>query len=120
LPRATPKAVTGVAVWTDPNEPYPDDDAETKKRKEKMSKLADSNRYSIFIAGLSNGWAQTDPPKMGDPPVVRRKTLQLSFKRLGDKYLMKSEAIRFVPPAQWIYRASALTVSGPEDKKGKK
>jgi hypothetical protein len=108
LPNATPKAVTGVAIWTDPNDINPEDDAATRARKEKMPKLADSNRYSIFITGLSNGWAETDPIPPDKKGVIRRKTLQLSFKRLGDKYLQKSEAIQFIPPAQWIYRGSTL------------
>lgn len=87
-PNATPRAVTGVAIWDDVD--------------------PDSNRYSIFVAGLSNGWAVTDGPD--GKQVVRRKTLQLNFKRLGDRYLMRSEEIRFVPPAQWIYRGSQLSI----------
>jgi hypothetical protein len=116
LSRDTPRPVTGVAIWVDPNEPAPTDDAATVKRKAALPKLADSNRYSIFIAGLSNGWAVTDAIPPSTKPVVRRKTLQLSFKRLGDKFLMKSEAIRFQPPAQWIYRGSALDVPLPPTK----
>jgi hypothetical protein len=115
LPNADPRPVTGVAIWTDPNEPYPDDDAATRKRKAKMPKLAESNRYSIFIAGLSNGWAVTDPIPPDTKPVVRRKTLQLNFKRLGDRYLQKSEAIRFLPQAEWIYRGSKMNVPGLPD-----
>ena len=53
---ATPKAVTGVAIWDDVD--------------------PDSNNYSIYVAGLSNGWSQTDNPISPDKePVVRRKTL---------------------------------------------
>ena len=89
----------------------------TKKRKEKMPKLIDSNRYDIFVAGLSNGWSLTDPIPPSTKSVVRRKTLQLKFQRLGDKYLLKSEAIRFDPPARWLYRASQLDLSlGGKDK----
>jgi len=116
--RAMPRPVTGVAIWTDPNEPYAEDDEATKVRKEKLPKLADSNRYSIFIAGLSNGWALTDPIAPGGPPVVRRKTLQLNFKRLGDRFFMRSEEIQFVGPAEWIYRGSTLTVPVVAPKKG--
>jgi hypothetical protein len=90
---AEPRAVTGVAIWDDVD--------------------PESNYYSIFISGLSNGWAVTDDPeKPGVKSIVRRKTLQLNFKRLGDKYLQKSEEIHFVPPAQWMYRGSSLTVPG--------
>jgi hypothetical protein len=99
---ANPKAVTGVAIWdnVDP----------------------DSNNYSIYVAGLSNGWSQTDNPLGADKePVVRRKTLELNFKRLGDRYNMTSDEIHFVSPYRWIYRASelspaALTPDKPEDK----
>jgi len=115
-PRAAPRPVTGVAIWIDPNEPGPDDDAATKKRKAALPKLADSNRYSIYIAGLSNGWSVTDPIPPDKDPVVRRKTLQLSFKRLGDRFNMKSEEIRFQPPAQWIYRGSRLKITLPMSK----
>ncbi len=90
---AEPRTVTGVAIWDDVD--------------------PESNYYSIFVSGLSNGWAVTDDPeKPGVKSIVRRKTLQLNFKRLGDRYLQKSEEIHFVPPAQWIYRGSALTVPG--------
>ena len=90
---AEPRAVTGVAIWDDVD--------------------PDANYYSIFVSGLSNGWAVTDDPeKPGAKSVVRRKTLQLNFRRLGDRYLQKSEEIRFVPPAQWIYRGSSLTIPG--------
>jgi hypothetical protein len=83
---ADPIAVTGVAIWDDIN--------------------PDSNHFSIFIQGLSNGWARTDDPiEPGKKTVVRRKTLQLNFHRLGDKYYQKSEEIRFESPAKWDYRA---------------
>jgi hypothetical protein len=91
-PDAIPRAVTGVAIWDDVH--------------------PDANRYSIFVSGLSNGWSVTDPIPPETKPVVRRKTLQLNFRRLGDRYQMKSEEIRFVPPAQWIYRGSQLEVKG--------
>jgi len=84
---ADPIAVTGVAIWDDID--------------------PESNHFSIFIQGLSNGWALTDDPvEPGKKTVVRRKTLQLNFRRLGDKYYQKSEEIRFDGPAKWDYRAS--------------
>jgi hypothetical protein len=87
---AVPKPVTGVAIWDDVD--------------------PESNRYSIFVSGLSNGWAVTDPVGDDGQEVVRRKTLQLNFKRLGDKYFMDAREIRFEGPAEWIYRASKLGV----------
>ena len=101
-PNAKPKAVTGVAIWDDVD--------------------PDTNNYSIYVAGLSNGWSQTDNPIAADKePVIRRKTLQLNFKQLGDRYNMSSEEIHFVGPYQWIYRASelsagSLTPAKPEEK----
>ena len=36
-----------------------------------------------------------DPVEPGKNRIIRRKTLQLNFRRLGDKYYQKSEEIRF-------------------------
>ena len=43
-------------------------------------------------------------------PIVRRKTLQLNFKRGGDAFYKRSEDIQFMGPAQWMYRGSKLDV----------
>lgn len=83
---AAPRAVTGVAMWDDID--------------------PEANRYSIFVSGLSNGWS------VDDQGTVRRKTLQLNFRRLGDRFRMDSREIRFEPPAQWMYRASNLNLPG--------
>ncbi|MDW8265987.1 MAG: hypothetical protein RMJ52_11730 [Gemmataceae bacterium] len=90
-PDAAPRAVTGVAMWDDV-------DPET-------------HQFSIFVTGLSNGWS------VDDKDVVRRKTLQLNFRRLGDRYSMDSRDIRFVPPTEWLYRASSISLPGsrPQD-----
>jgi hypothetical protein len=89
---AVPRAVTGVAIWdgVDPN----------------------ANRFSIIVSGLSNGWALTDPIPPETQPVVRRKTLRLNFRRLGDGTLNRAQDIKFVPPEEWIYHGSKLTVPG--------
>jgi len=89
-PGVPPKTVTGVAIWDDVD--------------------PDANRFSIFITGLSNGWAVTDPIPPDIEPVVRRKTLQVNFKRLGDKFNQKSGEIQFIPPASWIYRAATVKI----------
>jgi hypothetical protein len=86
-PDAAPKAVTGVAIWDDFN--------------------PDANRYSIFVSGLSNGWSLAEIPP-DNKQVVRRKTLQVNFLRLGDRYYQHAGEIRFVPPTEWVYRASTL------------
>src|SRR5262249_34543374 len=72
--------------------------------------LSDSQRFSIFISGLSNGWVQVDPLVRGkaDQPVIRRKTLQLNFKRAGDRFNLDARDITFEPPAEWGYRPSLL------------
>jgi hypothetical protein len=87
-PDATPRPVTGVAIWDDVN--------------------PDTTRFDIFVTGLSNGWSVTDPLAKDEQPVVRRKTLQLSFKRPGDRFYQGSHEIKFMPPYQWVYRASDL------------
>jgi hypothetical protein len=91
-PDAFPRAVTGVAIWDD----VP----------------PDTTRFSIFVSGLSNGWAQASSVRDGQP-VILRKTLQLNFRRQGDHTYQDAGEIRFVPPAQWLYRASKLTPAAP-------
>jgi hypothetical protein len=91
-PDATPRPVTGVAIWDDVN--------------------PDTTRFSIFISGLSNGWALTDPIPPETEPVVRRKTLQLNFKRPGDRSTLDAREIQFMAPAQWLYRGSKVKVPG--------
>jgi hypothetical protein len=102
---AFPRAVTGVAIWDGAS-------ADPKRRDTLEKDLADANRFTIFVSGLSNGWVQVDPLVQGktDAPIVRRKTLQLNFKRLGDRYYMDSREITFVAPAEWIYRASQIRI----------
>jgi hypothetical protein len=90
-PDAYPKAVHGVAIWDDVNQ--------------------DSNRYSIFVRGLSNGWSLAEIPP-DNKQIVRVKTLQLNFKRLGDRYYQHSGEIHWVPPVEWVYRATNVTVPG--------
>jgi hypothetical protein len=85
---AVVRPVTGLAIWDDVN--------------------PETTRFSVFVSGLSNGWAVTDPVGADREPVVRRKTLQLNFKRMGDKFSTDSRDIQFIPPAQWIYRASPI------------
>jgi hypothetical protein len=88
-PEAAPKVVNGVAIWDDVN--------------------PDANRFSIFVSGLSNGVSLAEIPP-DNKQIVRKKTLQLNFKRLGDRYYQHSGEIRFVPPAEWIYRATNIVV----------
>lgn len=90
---AFPKLVTGVATWDNIN--------------------PRSTQFSIFVFGLSDGWAVTDGPD--GKPIVRRKALQLKFRRLGDQFSRDSSQIRFVGH-QWVYATSELpplTVDDP-------
>lgn len=90
-PNAAPYAVTGVAIWEDID--------------------PEANRFSLFVSGLSNGWSLAEIPP-DNKQIVRRKTLQLNFKRLGERYYQRSGEIRFVPPVEWVYRATNVTVPG--------
>ena len=87
-PLAIERSVTGVAIWDDVD--------------------PESNHYSIFVSGLSNGSAVTDPIPPSKEGVTRRKTLQLEFRRLGDAFLQNDREIQFVAPAKWIYREGIL------------
>jgi hypothetical protein len=90
-PNARPRAVHGVAIWDDIN--------------------PDANRFSIFVTGLSNGWSLAEVPP-DNKQIVRRKTLQLNFKRLGDRFYQHAGEIHFVAPEEWVYRATTWTLSG--------
>ncbi|MCX7664810.1 MAG: hypothetical protein N2112_04630 [Gemmataceae bacterium] len=88
---AFPKRVAGVAIWTDVD-PAPG----TK------DKIDRTNKFSIFVAGLSNGWAEEK--KADGTRVIKRKTLQLDFERLGDGERIEPSGIRWTGGATWIYR----------------
>jgi hypothetical protein len=104
---AFPRAVTGVAIWDGTA-------ADDKDGERKHKDLSDSTRFTIFVSGLSNGWVQIDPlvPGKDAAPTIRRKTLQLNFKRVGDRRSLDSREIHFIPPAVWVYRASQLRQPG--------
>ena len=85
-PESTARYVTGVAIWDDIS--------------------PETNQFSIFVTGLSNGWS------VDDKEVIRRKTLQLNFRRLGDRNNRDARDIQFIQPEMWVYRA--LTARGPE------
>ena len=104
---AFPFAVTGVAVWDATS-------ADPKKRDAKTKELADTTSFSIFIRGLSGGSVQVDGPAPGLPPITQYKTLQLNFRRKGDRYSVDPRDIEFIAPAKWIYRAAGRTI----EKKG--
>jgi hypothetical protein len=88
-PDAYPTAVTGVALWDDVS--------------------LDTTHFSIFVTGLSNGFTETDDK------VIRRKTLQLNFKRLGEVQPGDSREIHFVGPPQWLYRVWSTAAAKPAE-----
>lgn len=108
---AFPRKITGVAIW----DAGPVDPA---KRDPKFKELQDTTRFSIFVRGLSNGFVEVDAPAPGLPPITQYKTLQLNFKRRGDRFSTDSRDIEFVTPAQWIYRSAARTI--PKEKENEK
>jgi hypothetical protein len=100
---AFPRPVTGVAIWdAGPADP--------KKLDDKHKELAETTRFSIFIRGLSSGSVEVDAPAPGLPPIRQFKTLQLNFKRKGDRFSTDSRDIEFVSPSQWIYRSASRTI----------
>jgi len=84
-PDAFPKPVTGVAIWDDVPQ--------------------DATYYTIYVSGLSNGWSLAEVPPSNEP-VIRRKTLELRFQRLGDRNSRDSRDIRFLGTPQWLYRGA--------------
>ncbi|MFO0866314.1 MAG: hypothetical protein U0744_16995 [Gemmataceae bacterium] len=96
---AFPKIITGVAIWDG-------SPADFSKRDPNTKDLSDATRFTIYVRGLSNGFVLVDPPAPGLPPITRYKTLQLNFRRTGDRTSVDSRDISFVPPAEWIYRAA--------------
>jgi hypothetical protein len=112
---AFPRRVTGVAIWDGSA-------ADPAKRDPKEPDLSEVTRFSIFVRNLSNGFVEIDSPTPGEPPIIQRKTLQLNFRRKGDRYSVDSRDIEFVPPAQWIYRSEGRRIPPQPlpDEKGEK
>lgn len=110
---AFPKPITGVAIWdAGPADP--------KKRDPNHKELSETTRFTIFVRGLSNGSVEVDAPAPGLPPITQYKTLQLNFKRTGDRFSTDSRNIEFVTPAQWIYRSAARTIPSAKKDEEKK
>jgi hypothetical protein len=86
LPNATPRAVTGVAIWADVWE-----------------KGRDITKFHIVINGLSNGWSIDDDGK------IYRKSLVLTFNRRGDGSRVDSSEIQF-DKSEWVYRFQSANV----------
>lgn len=98
-PDAIPRVVSGIAIWTDMAEKAPR-----------------TNKFTVYVTGLSNGLAVEEVKATGDK-LIKRKTLQINFLRPTDDN--RPQATDIVPddlnaPAEkWIYR----TVSTIKPKK---
>jgi hypothetical protein len=110
---AYPRAVTGVAIWTTVDDPILGSKEPTPK----------TNKFSIFVAGLSNGFTEERPIDQPGVKIIKRKTLQLDFERLGSGEVTDPSGIRWTGNATWMYRASTEPLKlvkdkvEPEDKK---
>jgi hypothetical protein len=99
---AVPRYITGVAIWV-----VGDGKGEVNP---------ETNQFSVLVTGLSNGWS------VDDKEVIRRKTLKLNFRRLGDRNSRDGSDIRFIQPEQWEYLTSntpqrvAVPPKPPENK----
>jgi RNA polymerase sigma factor (sigma-70 family) len=89
-----PRPVSGVAIWD--------------------GVPADAAGLTVFVSGLTNAWSAAGPERPGEAPVIRRKTLVLTFKREGDRMAL-------VGPPRWAYRAAAVRLAepGPEARGGR-
>jgi hypothetical protein len=100
------RVVNGLAIWTDVD-PVADGKDKTPR----------TNKFSIFIAGLSNGYTEERPIGQPGVKIIKRKTLQLDFERLGSGEQTEPSGIRYTGNATWMYRASTeplkTTVAAP-------
>lgn len=65
-----------------------------------------ADRFTVYITGLSNAWTVTAPAPPATEPLVRRKTLQLDFKRVDG-------TMTLLAPARWVYRGTWPRSSDP-------
>jgi hypothetical protein len=62
-----------------------------------------SDRYSIYVRGLSDGYKEIPSPS-GGKPTVKYKTLRIDFIRRGDeRNLKENEILLNDPPYEWVY-----------------
>lgn len=107
LPDAFPRLVSGLAVWPD-----------------MTAKAPGTNRFSVYVTGLSNGVA-AQPSGPGGPVLVKKKALRLDFIRPTDDRKPEAHDIRpddaNGPSETWVYRtATELKKSAPAAPKAEK
>lgn len=107
-PDAFPRKVSGIAVWTD-----------------MAARAPKTNRFSIYIAGLSNGLVKEQskpvPPKNEVITLIKRKTLRLDFFRPTDDASPPPGVTlttirpdeRTGPAETWVYRATSNADAAP-------
>ncbi len=62
-----------------------------------------SDRFSIYVRGLSDGYVEV-PAANGGKPVTKYKTLRIDFIRRGDEHNLNENEIQLAdPPYQWVY-----------------
>ncbi len=71
---------------------------------------ADTDLRLCRFFGLSNGFVKVDGPDGKE--IVRVKTLQLNFKRIGDDDNLKGEQVKFMG-YKWIYATTPEALALP-------
>jgi hypothetical protein len=62
-----------------------------------------SDRFSIYVRGLSDGYKEV-PDAAGGKPIVKYKTLRIDFIRRGDERDISEKEIEFNDPVyEWVY-----------------
>ena len=62
-----------------------------------------SDRFSIYVRGLSDGYKEI-PRRSGGKPTVKYKTLRIDFIRRGDDRNLHEKEIQLAdPPFEWVY-----------------
>ena len=62
-----------------------------------------SDRFSIYVRGLSDGYKEA-VPATGGKPTVKYKTLRIDFIRRGDEHHVSEKEIYLNdPPFEWVY-----------------
>lgn len=62
-----------------------------------------SDRFSIYVRGLSDGFVEI-PNQKGGKPVAKYKTLRIDFIRRGDERNLNEQEIQLADPKyQWVY-----------------
>ena len=62
-----------------------------------------SDRFSIYVRGLSDGYKEVPDPA-GGKPTVKYKTLRIDFIRRGDERNISEKEIEFNDPVyEWVY-----------------